>query len=365
MQLPVFRWFNQHLKGEDPVIEMAATKLFTPQQLKVFAQLPADAINTNAHETFVPSAAPPVPPRSEAEWAAQRDGLRAALTNQVFRGWPEATPALALEEKFSIERRGVNLRGFEFTSQEHVRLRFYVAQAAGAEKPARVNLNVLDATGRLSHGGGHWLGGLRVAFAAELTDELAASASLPAADEEGFRVLQAQLQDGPTALVCFSPRGLGADAWSGNERAQTHRRRRFMLLGQTLDGMRVWDIRRATQAVRELENLRSVPLTLSAREGMACNGLFAALFEPGLTRLDLLNLPASLRHGPDYLNALRFLDVPQVVAMTAERAQVLLRQTTPMSDEWNHPAAVARNLGWDASRFRAIALPPEAKPNGK
>ena len=98
---------------------------------------------------------------------------------------------------------------------------------------------------------------------------------------------------------------------------------------------------------------------------MACNALFAALFEPGLARLDLLNLPASLRHGPDYLNALRFLDVPQAVALAAERAPVLLHQTTPMSDEWNHPAAVARNLGWDASRFRTIALPPEAKPNGK
>src|SRR6185295_17508165 len=36
LQVPVFRFFNRHLKGEDPVIEMAATKLLKPEELKVF-----------------------------------------------------------------------------------------------------------------------------------------------------------------------------------------------------------------------------------------------------------------------------------------------------------------------------------------
>ena len=31
LQVPVFRWFNRHLKGEDPVIDMAAVKFFTPR----------------------------------------------------------------------------------------------------------------------------------------------------------------------------------------------------------------------------------------------------------------------------------------------------------------------------------------------
>ena len=86
LQLPVFRWFNKHLKGEDPVIEMAATKLFTGQELKVFEKLPDNEITTKAHETFVP------------EWKqsdqkpldAQRvNAVRASLTEKVFRGFPE------------------------------------------------------------------------------------------------------------------------------------------------------------------------------------------------------------------------------------------------------------------------------------
>src|SRR5688572_21361985 len=54
LQLPVFRWFNRHLKGEDPVIEMAATKFFTGQELKVFDQIPADELASKIHNTFVP-----------------------------------------------------------------------------------------------------------------------------------------------------------------------------------------------------------------------------------------------------------------------------------------------------------------------
>src|ERR1043166_2299554 len=42
LQLPVFRWFNRHLKHQDPIIEMAARPMFTGQQLKVFDKLPED-----------------------------------------------------------------------------------------------------------------------------------------------------------------------------------------------------------------------------------------------------------------------------------------------------------------------------------
>jgi len=54
LQVPVFRWFNRFLKDEQPLIEMAAKKFFAPAELKVFDQLPADAVNTNIQSLFVP-----------------------------------------------------------------------------------------------------------------------------------------------------------------------------------------------------------------------------------------------------------------------------------------------------------------------
>ena len=52
---------------------------------------------------------------------------------------------------------------------------------------------------------------------------------------------------------------------------------------------------------------------------MAANLLYASLYLPSVTRLDLHDLPASHMQGPAYLNVLRHLDLPQAVALAAER----------------------------------------------
>jgi dienelactone hydrolase len=52
LQVPVMRWFNYHLKGEDPLIEDAAIKCFSPQELRVLDKLPTDQINTRIHEVW-------------------------------------------------------------------------------------------------------------------------------------------------------------------------------------------------------------------------------------------------------------------------------------------------------------------------
>jgi hypothetical protein len=41
-------------------------------------------------------------------------------------------------------------------------------------------------------------------------------------------------------------------------------------------------------------------------------------------RLDLYELPVSHREGPALLNVLRFLDLPQALAMAAERSPAIL-----------------------------------------
>jgi hypothetical protein len=147
------------------------------------------------------------------------------------------------------------------------------------------------------------------------------------------------------AIAFIAPRGIGPTAW--NPAKETHIRRRFMLLGQTLDGMRVWDVRRAIQTLRAIEGLGDKPLSLHARGNMAGIALYAALFEPQVNRLELHNLPESHMHGPDFLNVLRFLDVPQTVAMVAEKSQVMIRSRN--REAWEYPAGVADTLGWKNS----------------
>ena len=105
------------------------------------------------------------------------------------------------------------------------------------------------------------------------------------------------------------------------------RLRRFYLLGQTLEGQQVWDIRCAVRALRSIEGLKDTKLWLTGNRTQAANVLMASLFEDGISRIDLHDLPHSFMppkpakgspvtgDEPVYLNVLKILDIPQAVAM--------------------------------------------------
>ena len=318
--MPVFRWFNRFLKRQDPVIDMAATKFFTPAQLKVFDKLPGDEVNTRIQELFVPKAKPPPEVQTEEGRKQWRDRCLAELKVRTFGGWPAQEPPLELRRVFSSRRAGVRLEAFDFTSQSCIRLRLYLAQSAGAAKPKRVVLNVAD-----EQDWRPWLAAMQTAFAGELREEMAVSGGNGQADEPAFADLKRQLAVDKTAMAWIAPRGIGMSAWTTNAAKVTQIRRRFMLLGQTLDSMRVWDIRRAVQAMRALPGDGRPALTLSSHHQMGVNALYAALFEPRIARLDLADLPPSHAEGPDYLNVLRVWDLPDALAAAQDRGEVELR----------------------------------------
>jgi hypothetical protein len=115
----------------------------------------------------------------------------------------------------------------------------------------------------------------------------------------------------------LAPRGVGLTAWSGGDNRLAKIRRRFMLLGQTLDGMRVWDIRRAVQMLPAVPGMDTAKIKLHGEGPMGVNVLYAALFEPGVRKLDLVDLPKSQTEGPDYLGVLKVTDIPQVTEAEA------------------------------------------------
>ncbi|HEU0010306.1 MAG TPA: CocE/NonD family hydrolase, partial [Verrucomicrobiae bacterium] len=355
LQVPVLRWFNRHLRGDDPLIEAAAMNQFTSEQLKVFRELPTDAINTNIHETFVAAAPTAAVPKTKEDWERQRREWLAGLGEKCFGGWPEIPPPLAVEKRIEAERDDVRLQAWDFTSQENVRLRLYLATGRGFTPPGRVELGVLGpsdtAGGPVSYDG--WLAGMAGGFPNELRDELAVTAAR--ANGAGFDAIRQRLQNEPVGLAWLAPRGVGLDAWNSNPKKQVQIRRRFMLLGQTLDGMRVWDIRRGVQALRALPQFKESKLSLAGAGDLACDALYAALHEPGIEQLNLWALPESHRPGPDYLNVLRVLDVPQAVALAAEHSSVRLHGAR--REAWAYPRQAAAALGWPAERLRVESDP--------
>jgi dienelactone hydrolase len=353
LQLPVFRWFNRHLKGEDPLIEMAANKFAAPDQLNVFDHLPADERTSKIHETFVPQAQTPRIPQDASAWRQLREGWMTALKEKIFRGWPDDPPAIELRPAFSVERRGIQFRAYDFNCQPAVSLRLYVAQRAGLTHPERVAFNILD-----EEGWSKWLALMRVEFSEDLRRESSVSASIheagAALDETGFANFQQLLRTNPVVQAYLAPRGIGLTAWDSSPKKRIQIRRRFMLLGQTLDSMRVWDIRRGMLALRNVDGIEKLPLGLQGKRQMAVNALYASLFEQNIARLDLWELPKSHQDGPDYLNVLRFLDIPEALAMALNDSTVHLYQAD--SAGWNFPAGIVSKLGWDK---RKLTLEPQ------
>jgi hypothetical protein len=122
-----------------------------------------------------------------------------------------------------------------------------------------------------------------------------------------------------------------------------------MLLGQTLDGMRVWDIHRAVAAVQELPETTGRRIHLWGEGYQAVNALYASLFASELGSLNLIAPPASHANGPDYLNVLRILDIPQTVVLPAERHPIRIHGTT--REAWSWSVTAARNLGFEQLQF--------------
>jgi dienelactone hydrolase len=312
LQIPVFRWFNRHLKEEDPLVEDAARKTISPLDLRVFQALPADQVNTRIQETFVPLTQTDPSRSSSAEGA---EALRRALREFTFAGWPAEAGPVQPRVVNSEDGAEARLRVIEFQSQPHVGLRLVVLEPRRSRRVREVVLHVLDAPQWTN-----WSLTFRPLFPRSL-GALLEEGPPPEAGGPWEEMVRA-LREGrpmPEAHAWFAPRGIGWTAWPGDARKQAHLRRRFMLLGQTVDGMRVWDIRQAAEVVRGRYRRPWPRLSLEADGGMAFNVALAALFEPAATGLRLSGVPASPAHAPDYLNLLKHCSLAEAIEAARHR----------------------------------------------
>jgi len=286
LQVPVFRWFNRFLKNEQPLIEMAAKPFFSPDQLRVFDKLPADERNTTAPEWF--GRRTPQFPRTGKDL----DEIRAALRRTSFAGWPSEKPAVRLVQAGVARAQGPDfIQAYELPIQDGVTQGLYTFGFRAEQKPSEIHMLVPDTS----------------AGASNLVQSLA-NADLGAAAAEARKLLP-NVGD---RMAVFIPRGVNDKLFATKESA-TKMRRRFMLVGQTLDGMRVWDIRCAVAALRQL--LPETRIILHASGPMAVNAAFAALYEP-VDSLQLSELPKDPRDRPDYLQVSKVTELVPLVSQT-------------------------------------------------
>lgn len=352
LHLHAFRWFNRFLRDTDELIAIPAEKVFEPKRLRVLEQIPPDEQVTTIHETFVPAQDPESLPDSVAELDRLRTEVTAQLASKTFGGWPSEDETVPTDSSlaFDFQADQVRVRGIEFTSEAGVRLPLLVFQAAGYEAATAPSLEAIELVVLNADEWSELAGSLRQAWnpaqrtsepADTSTDEQNAETDAKVgASALGWLGLGQQVKAEPRrAIVCFPPRGIGPTDWGGDERARTQVRRRFMLLGQTEAGMRVWDIRRAVAALRSIEEFSSAELTITAAGDAAVQSLHASLFEPSVARLELIGLPKQNRGGPDFLNVSRFVELPTLALLAAEGERQVKIHATPETREWWERAA--------------------------
>ncbi|HEX8913601.1 MAG TPA: CocE/NonD family hydrolase [Humisphaera sp.] len=358
LQVPAFRWFNRFLKGETEPVKVVAEKLFEPAQLRVFESLPADEITTKVQQTFVPKAAPLEVPDVAGQWDKNVSWKLDALRRQTFAAWPESNEVPKAKVETSTAN-GVDLKEIRFDSQPNAPVTVHVFSGAkpGGKPPELVVLNVVDQT--------EWAKALAT-FRPEFGDRFK-GLTLPDVDPTERESTLRMLKNTNWAMAYVAVRGVGETAWSGDAKRLTHLRRRFVLLGETLDGQRAFDVVQAARVVKAVEGLGGAKVWLQGERRMAGVALFASLFAPGVDRLDLWHLPPTLdglSDGPEFLNVLKVLDVPQAVALAAGRSKVVL-YADAATDAWAYPLAVGKALKWDEDRVRVRTVPATTRPAGK
>jgi hypothetical protein len=332
-----FHWFERHLKGADPMATTsdAAVKVLQPEQLRVLTSTPAGQINTAIDSSFVPAAAAAPPPKNLGEWEAMRESWMNDLNSHVFAAWP-AIAAKAPREIGSTSHGDGMLHAYSCEGEEPFELRLYAFIPKGSEPLLHaegVRLQILDETTWKSFERAHRNALKKIGD--PFIDLLEVDSSQSSED-----VGEAVHSKRP--VIYAVPRGIGPLAWKQPKDVSI--RRRFALLGSTVEGSQTWDICTLTEAARALAKFRGAKFHLHASKAMAVNAMYASLFIEPPASVTLTSPTCTHADGPIYLNVLRFLDCPQAAALSAARQSIRFVGADPEQWVWTTRAAAGIGL---------------------
>jgi len=312
-----FHWMLRHLKGEpaSATYDGAAVRSIPMEKLRVFEKLPENERNTTIDESFVALATVP----SKAEWETAKPGLMKALKEKVFASWPEKlSPELKSAGK--VSRNGMVAERYALRPMgdgtEPVLDLYLLLPEKGVERK-QIVLHLLDDKG--------WED-----FVAVYGPVFPSLFPLRDKDSTQAAIMEKRVSSGvPQAFLC--PRGEGPHQKAGSEKDLIQLKRSFYLTGATLESWQVWDIRAAISALRSLTGNEQSTVRIEASGAQAVNGIYAALFEPSVSELNLASVPPSHREkdAPAYLNVLKYLDIPVAAALAADSRTVRIRTEDP------------------------------------
>jgi hypothetical protein len=113
------------------------------------------------------------------------------------------------------------------------------------------------------------------------------------------------------------PRGVGEIAWDRAFYRDTMRN--AMFVGQTVDSMRLADVFVALEALRRQPDVDPQRIMTLGRGASGILGLYAAILDPGIQQVMLVEPPSTHAEASTFLNILRHTDLPEAAALLAPR----------------------------------------------
>src|SRR5262249_41987612 len=282
LRVAVFKWINKHLKGDTGPVKDAEVKLIPGKELRVFPDdkdIPKDAMNGRIDEVFVPSAHVKLPvPGAYDTW---KKLLLHNLRTYSFRTIPERVPEAKVIE----------------TIDEIMKSRTLVTEPGIQIAEMELGFNPKR--------------------------KMAMVVAGPHRDKAFIELSAPYLRgNGEGGILMIYPRGEGDKEWT-RKSPPNYVERSFALLGRTVDQGRVYDI---AASIRRLNGKEGpVPGWQVVGRGQAgVLAAYAALFEPSIAEVVIIDPPVSHRAGPIFLNILRVLDIPDALGLLAPKKLTLV-----------------------------------------
>jgi dienelactone hydrolase len=298
LRVAIFSFFHKHLKGDKTAVKDTQFAKIDSKDLRAFPtdkDIPKDAINATADETFVPTAKVELP--TEKNFKDWKAGLVKQLREKVFRALPEKIPA------------GELILGKDVLTS---RLR----SEPGIEVPC-LELEIRP---------------LRQVDPQDFT------VFVRNADNGDNKHVSTEKYAGRGVMYDLEPRGGPGTKWTRKNPPNTVERS-LVLLGQTADSGRVRD-------VLSLLAMGRNKLRLVGRKESGIIAVYAALFAPGgVLEVVIEEPPTSHRDGPHFLGVQRVLDIPEALGLLAPEVKLTLVGKAAKDKAFDRTAAIYKAAG--------------------
>jgi dienelactone hydrolase len=300
LRLAVFGFFHKHLKGDNSAIKDADFPAIEGKALRAFPEdkdIPKDAINATADETFVPVAKVELPNGGDFwEWGRN---VKDTMYKRLF-----------VERKLPLDKeRVLDLGG----GKRAIAMEAGVYSAMGPETK-------IDPDKK----------GPPVCVILNPDDDA----------ETEFKRWSARYPDSRHLQTRYTRDG-GPLRWTRKNPPNTVERS-LVLLGQTVDSGRVWDVFQMLATRRG--SLLGMVLAASGPAGIIA--AYATLYESKVvTEIVIIDPPTSHRDGPHFLGVMRVVDIPEALGLLAPGIKLTLVGKSAKDKAFDRTAAIYKAAG--------------------